>query len=112
MTTLTRAIIGVLGVSVVGLGIGLGVALANEDGSDDDMMNDGQGSAGMMSAMASMDSEMLAHMKEVLGEDGFNRMQDHLRGGTPMAGMTEIDEMMHGMMAEMPADSTPTATSR
>ena len=127
--TPTRTIIGVLSAAVIGLGIALGVALADDDEPDGHMMDDGQGFAGMMSAMASLDSDaMLAHMKEVLGEDGFNRMQDHFRGGTPMAGMTEIDEMMHkmmdGMMAEMTADSndilppsdahheTPTATSR
>jgi hypothetical protein len=37
---------------------------------DDHMMDDGQGFAGMMSAIGSMDSDaMLAHMKEVLGEE-------------------------------------------
>lgn len=130
MITPTRTIIGVLSAAVIGLGIALSVALAAGDGgSDGHVMDDEQGFAGMMSAMVDMDSDaMLAHMKEVLGEDGFNRMRDHFQGGTPMADMTEMDEMMHkmmdGMMAEMPADSndilppsdehheTPTATSR
>jgi hypothetical protein len=113
MITPARAIIGVLAIAVVGLGTALGIALASdEDGSDDQAM-DGQGMTGMMSAMASMDSDaMLAHMKEVLGEDGFRRMQEHFQNhdsSMPMTGMTDVDTMMHammdGMMAEMPADS-------
>lgn len=129
MITPTRTIIGVLAVAVVGLGIALGVALTDDDGSEDHMMDDGQGVAGMMSAMADMDSDaMLEHMKEVLGEDGFNRMRQHFQEGTPTTEMAEVDEMMHrmmdGMMAKMPADSnnvlppsdehheTPTATNR
>lgn len=129
MITPTRTIIGVLAAAVIVLGIALGVALASDDDQDADMITDVQGYAGMMSAMASMDSEaMLAHMKEVLGEDAFDRIEDHFRGGTPMADMSEIDQMMHmmmdGMMAKMPPDSesilppldehheTPTATSR
>ncbi len=132
MITPTRVLIGILAVAVVGLAIALGVALAtDDDGPSDDMMNQGQGFAGMMSAMGSVDSDaMLDHMKEVLGEDGFNRMLQHLqdhRAGASMSGMTEVDQMMHtmmdGMMAEMPADSnnimplgdphhrTPTTTS-
>jgi len=110
MITPTRTIIGVLAVAVVGLGTALGIALADDGGSDDHVMDDGQRFAGMMSAMASMDSDaMLEHMKEVLGEDGFNRMRQHFQEGTPMNGTAEVDEMMHemmdGMMAKMPADS-------
>ena len=129
MITRTRTIVGVLSAAVIGLGIALGVALADDDEPDGHMMDDGQGVKEMTSAMASVDSDaMLAHMKEVLGEDGFNRMQDHFRSGTPVDGMTEMDGMMHkmmeGMMAEMPAGSndslppsdahheTPAATSR
>ena len=113
MITLTRAIIGVLGVAVVGLGIALGVALARDNRSDDHRMDRVQGAAGMMSAMADRDSDaMLEHMKEVLGDDGFKRMQQHFqdhRSGASMTGMTDIDQMMHtmmdGIMANMPADS-------
>ena len=63
----------------------------------------------MMGAMGSMDSAaMLQHMKEVLGEDGFKRMQEHLQPhqqGGPVTSGTQIDQMMHtmmdGMMAQM-----------
>ena len=66
-----------------------------------------------MSAMGGADSDaMLNHMKDVLGDDGYNRMQQHFRdhqSGGSMSGMADIDQMMHammdGMMAEMPADS-------
>ena len=114
MITPTRVLIGVLAVAVVGLGIALGVALAtDDDGSGDHMMSQGDGFAGMMSAMGETNSDaMLTHMKEVLGDDGYNRMQQHFRdhqSGAPTSGMTDIDQMMHtmmdGMMAEMPADS-------
>lgn len=113
MITPTRATIGVLAVAVVGLGIALGVALATDDGSDDHRMDRGQGFPGMMSAMAERDSDaMLEHMKEILGDDGFKRMQQHFqdhRSGASMTGMTDIDQMMHtmmdGIMANMPADS-------
>lgn len=78
MITPTRTIIGVLAAAVVGLGTALGVALATDDGSDDHMMDGERGFAGMMSAMAFMDSDaMVAHMKEILGEDGFTRMRQH-----------------------------------
>lgn len=114
MNTPARAIIAALVVAVAGLGAALGVTLANDDddGGTDHMTAQGRGVAGMMSATADMDSDaMLAHMKEVLGEDGFQRMQQHFRdhrSGAPMAGVSDIDQMMHrmmdGMMAEMPAD--------
>ncbi len=115
MITPARVTIGALLVAVAGLGVALGIVLATDDDDDDDghMMNQGQGIPGMMSAMADMDSDaMLAHMKEVLGEDGFQRMQQHFQdhpAGGAMTGMTDIDQMMHammdGMMAEMPMDA-------
>ncbi len=114
MITPTRAVIGALAVAVVGLAIALGVALATDDAqSDDHAMNQGSGFAGMMSAMAAMDSDaMLEYMEEVLGADGFKRMQQHFqdhRTGTSMTGMTDVDQTMHtmmdGMIAEMPADA-------
>ena len=117
MVTPTRAIIAALAVAVAGLGIALGIALATDDvRANDHMTAQGQGIAGMMSAMAAMDSgAMLVRMREVLGEDGFQRMQQHFRdhrSGEPMTGMTDADQMMHammdGMMAEMPADANNT----
>ncbi len=113
MITPARATIGALLLVVVGLGVALGIVLATDDDDDGHMMNQGQGIPGMMSAMADMDSDaMLAHMKEVLGEDGFQRMQQHFQdhpAGGAMTGMTDIDQMMHammdGMLAEMPADA-------
>ncbi|MFN0145626.1 MAG: hypothetical protein ACKVT1_03885 [Dehalococcoidia bacterium] len=114
MVTPGRAIIAVLAIAVAGLGAALGITLAtdDDDGETAQMMVQGQGVAGMMSAMAAMDSDaMLVHMKEVLGEDGFQRMQQHFRdhaSGAPITGMADIDQMMHrmmdGMMAEMPPD--------
>lgn len=114
MITPTRVLIGILAVAVVGLAIAFGVALAtDDDGSSDHMMSQGEGFVGMMSAMSGADSDaMLTHMKGVLGDDGYTRMEQHFRdhqSGVSMSGMTDIDQMMHtmmdGMMAEMPADS-------
>jgi hypothetical protein len=115
MITPARAIIAILAVAVAGLGTALGIVLAtdDDDAATGRMAAQGRGVAGMMSAMAAMDSgAMLVHMKEVLGEDGFQQMQQHFRdhrSGAPMTGLTGIDQMMHammdGMMAEMPADA-------
>lgn len=115
VTTPIRATIAALLLAVAGLGVALGIVLATDEDGDDGgrMMGQGQGIPGMMSAMADMDSDaMLAHMKEVLGDDGYQRMRQHFqdhRSGGPMTNMTNIDEMMHammdGMMAEMPADA-------
>jgi len=117
MTRQAWAIVAVLGVLAIGLTIALGVTLAMRGDDDHDgMMMSGQaGYAGMMGAMGSSDSEaMLQHMKEVLGADGFARMQQHLsdhQGGGPMTGNPQIDQMMHsmmdGMMGQMPGLTTP-----
>lgn len=114
MITPSRAIIGVLTAMVVGLSVALALVLASDDdGTDNHMVGQGQGFAGMMSAMADMDSDsMLEYMKEVLGEDGFQQMVQHFQdhsGGASMTGMSDVDQMMHTMMdgifAEMPSDS-------
>jgi hypothetical protein len=87
-------------------------------GDDDDGgefhggMMGGSGYAGMMGAMGRGDSDaMLERMREVLGEDGFKRMQEHFaehRRGGAMSGAADVDEMMHrmmdGMMQELPMD--------
>ena len=113
LITPVRATIAGLLLAVAGLGVALGVVLATDGDDDGHRMNQRQGVPGMMSAMADMDSDaMLAHMKEVLGDEGFRRMRQHFQdhgSGAPMTGMTDVDQMMHtmmdGMMAEMPADA-------
>ena len=98
--------IGGLLVAVVAFGVGLGVVFATDDEA-------GDGSMGMMDAMGDMDSSAFAeHMRDVLGEDGFGRMLDHMRehrAGGPMTGDPTIDDMTHrmmyGMMEHMQAES-------
>lgn len=107
-----RAIIAGLSAVVVALAIALFVVAA--DAGDDDGVagHDGMGNSymGMMQAMGEMDSEaMLSHMREVLGQDGYQRMlqhfQDH-RNGRAMPGDGTVNGMMHqmmdGMMQQMP----------
>jgi hypothetical protein len=111
MNQQTKFIIAGMSVLVVALAIGLAVSLA----MDDDMHADANGDhfMGMMQSMGNMDSDdMLGHMREVLGEDGYQRMLSHMqdhRNGAAMPGGSSIDDMMHrmmdGMMQQMPADS-------
>ena len=110
MNTQARLIVGVLVAAVVGLAITVGVMAAGGDDHDvstttNHMMGNDNGYQGMMGAMGSMDyDDMLKHMREVLGEDGYQRMLAHLadhRSGTPMTGNTGVDEMMHTMMDGM-----------
>lgn len=91
-------------------------------------MNTNDPYVGMMQAMGGMNSDaMLAHMRDVLGEEGYRRMQDHWRNhraSGPMTGDPAVDEMMHQMMdsvmQRMPADrdrmlplaASPTATPK
>lgn len=116
MTAQTRIFVGGLLVAVVALGVVLGVVLATDDGNGSSMphaMDQDDSFMGMMAAMGTMDSDaMLQHMRDVLGEDGYQRMLDHLakhQAGGPMTGDAEVDDMMHqmmdGMMQHMPADS-------
>ena len=107
MNTQVKMIVGILVAAVVGLGITVGVMAAgdghngNTTMADHTMGND-TGYVGMMGAMGSMDSDdMLKHMREVLGEDGYQRMLAHLadhRNGAPMTGNAAVDQMMHSMM--------------
>ena len=103
----TQIAIGALAAIAAALAVALGVTLANaDDGNDHVAMMMGQpGYSGMMGAVGSMNSEaMLQHMKEVLGEDAFNRMQQHLRdhwSGGAMMDDAQVDQMMHGMMDGM-----------
>ena len=117
MNTQAKLIIGLLVAVVAALGITVGVLAAGTGGDDG---NDGMAThmdtddayMGMMGAMGGMDSDnMLEHMREILGEDGYNRMMGHFqdhRNGT-MTGDAEVDGMMHrmmdGMMQHMPQDN-------
>lgn len=75
-------------------------------------MGGGNATMQMMQAMGNMDSDaMLTHMREVLGEDGYQRMLKHMqehRAGGPMTANPAIDGMMHqmmdGMLQQMPDD--------
>ena len=116
MKTRTTIAIGGLLAVVVGLGVALGVVLATDDANDAGSvahrMAAGDGSLGMMVAMGDMDTDgFVDHMRDVLGEDGFGRMLDHLRehqDGGLMTGGQAADDMMHrmmdGVMEHMPAD--------
>lgn len=100
---------------IVGLAVAVGVLAAAGDDDGDALMSGQMGGdayMGMMGAMAGMESDvMLEHMREVLGEQGYQRMLSHLadhRDGGPMTTNADIDRMMHammdGMMQHMPAD--------
>lgn len=107
MLVRSQILIGALAATAAALAIALGVTLASADDDNDHvaMMMGQPGYPGMMGAMGSMDSAaMLQHMKEVLGEDAFNRMQQHIRdhwSGAAMMDDTELDQMMHTMMDGM-----------
>ncbi|HLF79953.1 MAG TPA: hypothetical protein VJB57_20940 [Dehalococcoidia bacterium] len=111
MNQQAKIIIAALAALAVVLMIGLVVSLANDD-DDFDMSMSGNHSMGMMQAMGNMNSNaMLEHMREVLGEDGFQRMLGHMRehrSGAAMPNGSSVDDMMHrmmdGMMQQMPAD--------
>ena len=117
MNTQAKIVVGVLVAAVVGLGITVGVMAAGDDHNGNTttvshMMGNDSGYRGMMGSMGSMDSaDMFKHMREVLGEDGYQRMLVHLadhQNGAPMTGNTAVDQMMHtmmdGMMGQMPMD--------
>ena len=113
-----KGIIAALAATVIVLAVALvAVIVTNTDDSEDDGMMTGAAASGsymgMMQAMGSMDSDaMLTHMREVLGEDGYQEMLQHLsahRSGGPMTSTPKIDTLMHqmmdGMMQQMPDDS-------
>ena len=115
MNTQAKIIIGVLVAAAVGLGVTVGVMAAGDNDRGGHMARQiasGDSYGGMMQSMGDMDSDgMLEHMRDVLGEDGNQRMLDHFRdhrNGGPMTGNAGIDEKMHqmmdGMMQRMPMD--------
>lgn len=107
------AAITILGVATVTLAVALGVVLASDEDGAGGNHPMGDGYAGMMGAMATMDSdEMLERMREVLGEDGYEamlaHMQEHQAGSAgPMAPGVDgmMHEMMDGMMSMLSPDS-------
>ena len=109
MNTTAKAVIAVLAIAVVGLGIGLGVALASGDddnGSSGSYWNAGSGDPyyGMMGAMGQGNWQgMQDCMRQVLGDDGYQRMLDHMRtdGCSWTYGDDDIDGWMHDMMYGM-----------
>ena len=115
MNSQSRIIVGLLVAAVAALGIAVGAMAAGSDGDSDGTRNHMDADdpyTGMMGAMGSMDSDnMLEHMREILGQDGYNRMmrhfEDHQKG--VMTGDTEVDGMMHlmmdGMTRHMPGDN-------
>jgi hypothetical protein len=119
MNTQARIVIGALLAAVVALAVVLGIVLATDEGDGNGTSsprvtdNGNDGFVGMMRAMDMMDSDsMLSHMRDVLGEAGYQRMLAHFRdhqNGGPMTGNAEVDSMMHqmmdGMLQHMPMDS-------
>lgn len=121
MNNQAKIVIGAMAALAAILAVGLAVSLASDDGmgmGGGMSMSDANHSMGMMQAMGDMDSDaVLEHMRQVLGEDGYQRMlahmQDHRNGGEMPSGAS-IDDMMHrmmdGMMQQLPGDnggSTP-----
>jgi hypothetical protein len=118
MNRFTTIVIGALVVATAGLAVALAVVLASDDDDGSARMTgmmDGASDdhfAGLMQAMGQMNSdEMLDHTRQVLGDDGYERMLAHFadhRDGGMMTGSSAVDEMMHsmmdGMMQHMPAD--------
>lgn len=125
-----KVLIGTLLIVIAVMAVGLVAAAADGSGNSamgGMRMNGADPYVGMMQAMGGMNSDaMLTHMRDVLGEDGYRRMQDHWRNhraSGPMTGNPATDEMMHqmmdSMMQRMPADrdrmlplpaATPTPT--
>lgn len=104
MNTSAKVAIGALSVIVAVLGIGLGVSLASDDGggSSGGYWNSGNGDAynGMMGAMGQGDWQgMQDYMRQSLGEDGYQQMQEHMTsdGCDWSEGDDDMDGWMHGM---------------
>jgi len=116
MSRYAIAAVTVLGLATVVLAVTLGIVLATDDNGDPVAHPMGEGYAGMMGAMATMDSdEMLERMREVLGEDGYEAMPAHMQehqAGTagPMA--PGVDGMMHQMMDGMMSMLSPDSGGR
>ena len=109
-----QALVAVLGLAVVVLTVALVGVMRDSGmpGGAERNMGNRNASLGMMQAMGDMDSDtMLVRMREILGEDGNQRMLTHMqahRSGMNAGASPEIDGMMHqlmdGMMQQMPDD--------
>jgi hypothetical protein len=135
MTRQVGIIVGVFAALAVLLGVTVAAAIAFEDGGgmmdggDGGMMDGGSGgmmdggsggmmdgaNGGMMDMMMSMPmdaasiSQMFDHMREVLGDDAFNRMMQHFDDQGAATDGNGVDAMMHRMMGEMMRYLTPGA---
>jgi hypothetical protein len=114
MNQQAKIIIAGLGAVAVALGVALTVSFASGNDIGMSGMTSGDPYMGMMQSMGNMDSDaMLEHMREILGEDGYQRMlahmADHRNNAAPTTGPTGVDDIMHrmmdGIMQQMPADS-------
>lgn len=113
MNTQAKVLVGFLSALVITLAMTLGVALTRGDDDNPSVAHspDGDQFAGMLEAIASMDSAaMLGHMKEILGDEGYQRMVSHMdkhQSGSK-SNDADVDRMMHkvmdGMMGHMPAE--------
>ena len=103
MSTRAKTLIGILGAAVVALAIGLGVAVATDgDGNDNDRYwaSGDTPYYGIMHAAGEGDWQAMSeYMLEVLGEDGFREMQEHMtRDGCQWStDDKDLDAFMHDM---------------
>jgi hypothetical protein len=125
MSSTTKIAAVALGGFIIGALLVAGVAMAagGDHDSDSSMgtMNSNDQFVGVMRAMGSMDyGQMQERMREVLGDDAYARMLDHMDNNhqpMPMSGTASIDQMMHymmdGMLGAMHGSAgTATPTSR
>lgn len=101
MTSQAKLVVATMGIGFVVLTIALFVSMASGDGHHNDQ---GDGYMDMMGAMGDMDSaDMLAHMREVMGDEAFAKMEQHMTDHRlmPMTGNEDMDAMMHQMMDGM-----------
>jgi hypothetical protein len=106
MTTSAKILIGGLGIAVAALAIGFGVLLAADMKKHDDYWMSGGGPYGaMMRAAGDGDwQSMQAYMRQVLGDDDYQRMREQMNVGHCWWSSRDanLDDFMHdvgyGMM--------------
>lgn len=96
----TKAIVVTLVAALLGLSATVAVLAAS--GDDGDMNGRMDGNQGMMSTTESMDSDaMMVYMRDVLGEEAYQRMLDHFADqqyGAMMPDDPGAGQMMGSMM--------------